>query len=232
MMMSLPRLTFAVVAGLLAAGIGLSALSGQMSDELGKVLRVRRLVKGQDAGGERSLRPADAIRLGQTITTRQDSAIEMSFDGDGRLLLWPKTQVILLQPGPPGDRHSECNRQVVARIELRRGDLQVDHDPKKVTLAPRVLEVETNDARICLFGTSIQVHVDPDLGTGVFVRETGAWVRHLKPGSEWVKLEASEQTFVRGEEKLRVTRVPRLTPPDLAREGRFLDSPLLDRIVF
>jgi hypothetical protein len=215
----------------MVAGFWLSALSGQTSRELGTVLRVRRVVKGLDLGGEQSLQPGDAIRLGQTIRTGRDSAVELSFDGDGRLVLWPGTRIALREPGPAADRHSDCQREVAARIELRRGDLQVDHDPKKATLKPRVLEIETGDARICLFGTSIQVHVDPRLGTGVFVRETGAQVRHLA-GGDWIRLEANEQTFVYGQAKLSKRQTPRLLVPTLEGEGRFLDSPLFDSIVF
>ena len=222
-----------LLAGILLAGVGLSALPGQGEGDIGAVLRVRRIVKVRDPGGDRSLRAGDPVRLGQTIRTGVDSGIEMSFDGDGRLLLWPSTRVELLPPGPPGERHPGCQGQVAARIELRHGDLQVDHDPAKRALVPKVLEIVTDDARICLFGTSIQVHLDPDdgAGTGVFVQETGAWVHSIKAGG-WLKLEADMQTFVRGAERLRSTRVSRLTLPEPAGEGRFLDSPLFDPIVF
>jgi hypothetical protein len=47
-----------------------------------------------------------------------------------------------------------------------------------------------------------------------------------------VKLEASQQTFVREGEALRVQKVPRFTLPEQRGEGRFLDSPLFDSIVF
>jgi hypothetical protein len=176
-----------LTAGLLAAGVGLSALPGQISDELGTVLRMRPSVKVTDRdGGERALGPKDVVRLGQKIRAGKTGALELQFDGDGRLMIWPHTKVVLHEPGPRSDLHSDCKRAVAARIELMQGDLQVDHDSNRdaATLLPRVLEIETRDSFICLFGTSIQVHVDPnpDLGTGVYVRQTGARVRHLSDG--------------------------------------------------
>ncbi|MES1244170.1 MAG: hypothetical protein ABUT39_21375 [Acidobacteriota bacterium] len=232
-----PYQTRIATAVLLMAGIGLSALLGQISDQLGQVLRVRKTVKIEDASGiRRSLRQKDAIGLDQTIQAYPDSAVELSFDGDGRLMLWPSTKIKLKPPGPKSERHSDCDREVVARIELLRGDLQVDHDSDRdvAALKPRILEIETRDARICLFGTSIQVHVDlnPDVGTGVFVRQTGARVRSLAGDGGWVRLEQSQQTFARREGKLRVVTVKRFTLPDQRAEGRFNDSPLFDKIVF
>jgi hypothetical protein len=224
----LPRAIHPLSAGLLAAVLGSSALSGQVSGELGKVLRVQGVVKVTDPQGPRTLRPDHPILLDQTIRTRQDSAIEMIFNRDGRLLLWPSTTMVLRVPSR--ERHPDCNPTVAARIELRRGSIQVDHDPKQ-PLKPLVLEIETDHARICLFGTSIQVYVDPERGTWVYVQETGAWVRPLK-GGDWVRLEANEQAFGRGE-KLRVTGgLSRLTLLELEGEPRFHDSPLFDPIVF
>lgn len=229
-MKSRPRAIHPLSASLLALLLG-STLSGQDSGELGKVSQVRGVVKVRDPGGERSLGRNEPILLEQTIRTRQDSAIELSFNRDGRLLLWPGTTMILRRPGPPQDRHPDCHPTVAARIELRRGSIQVDHDPNQ-PLKPLVLEIETDHARICLFGTSIQVYVDPQRGTWVYVHETGALVRPLK-GGDWVRLEANEQAFGRGEGKLRVTGgLSRLTLLELEGEPRFLDSPLFDPIVF
>jgi hypothetical protein len=179
------------------------------------------------------LRPNDPIRLGQTIRTGRTSAIEINFDLDGRLLVWPGARMVLRKPGPASDRHADCQSEVVARIELRRGDIQVDHDSdaRVAALKPRVLEIETGDARICLYGTSIQVHVDPEFGTGVFVRETGAWVRPLQ-GGDWVKLDANQQTLVKGSRKPRVVSSQRLILMSLEGESRVIDSPLFDPIVF
>jgi hypothetical protein len=219
-----------LAAGLLLAGAGL--LSGQTSGERGQVLDVHRMVKvREDPTGERYLQKGDAIRIGQKIQTYRDSAIRMSFDDDGQLMLWPSTHVILQVPGPAGDRHGRCNRtEVAARIKVLRGDLQVDHDPNDPSLSPKVLEIETPHAFICLFGTSIQVHVDPDRKlTGVFVQQTGAQVRHLD-AQDWQPLEREQQTFVRQGEKLRVTKAKKLTLPEP--EARFNDSPLFDRIAF
>src|SRR5215218_10065781 len=118
------------------AGLSLSALSGQTSGMIGEVLQVRSIVKA----GDRNLKPKDVIRLHQEIQTFRASAVRMSFDGDGQLLLWPGTKVVLLDPGPTSDRHTQCSQtEVSARIKLLHGDLQVDHDPAKVHRRPRIV---------------------------------------------------------------------------------------------
>jgi len=218
---TLSRLALRIFA---AVFLSASALSAQVSGDVGKVLQVQGRVKDGDA---QNLAKDDPIRIGQDIRTLRGSKIQMSFDGDGQLLLYERTRVVMQEPGPADDRHSECSqREVVARIKLLSGTLMLDHDPHKKDRRPRILEVETPDGFICLFGTSIQVQVDPHFGTGVFVWMTGAWVRH-RDSKDWVKLEGREQTLVRLGEKLRVTRSKHgLTLPEW--DSRFLDSPLLD----
>jgi hypothetical protein len=239
-MIGFPPSVRIVTAVLLLAGVGLSALLGQSSDELGQVLRVRNIVKAKDELGDlRTLKNGkkEPIRLRQEIQTFRDSAVELAFDRDGRLRLWPSTKVELLEPGPRRELPSDCNdREVVARIKLWRGAIQVDHSPARdnALLNPRVLEIVTRDAYICLSGTSIQVYVDPDpnIGTGVFVSATGAQVRRITDKDGWVAVKASQQLFVRKRGKLEAETVPRFTLPGQRGEGRFNDSPLFDPIVF
>ena len=83
--------------------------------------RVRPGARVEDLQGTRMLRPNDVIRLGQTIRTGRTSAIEINFDLDGRLLVWPGARMVLREPGPASDRRADCQSEVVARIELRRG---------------------------------------------------------------------------------------------------------------
>ncbi len=201
-----------------------SALSGQ--DEVGKVLQVHGKVKADD----HNLVNNDVIRRGQSIQTFSVSGIRINFNGDGQLLLYPGTHIVVQKPGDLEDLHSDCSKRTVsARIKLLAGEIRLDHDPNKKDHHPRIVEVETPDGFICLFGTSIQVRVDQGSGTGVHVWETGAFVRHLD-AKDWVKLLANNETFVRPGQKLRVMRAKGgLTPakPD----GLLIDSPLLDLFI-
>lgn len=218
-----------MTAGLLVAGLSLSALFGRAEEELGKVLRVRPMVKVKE--GSTRFEPLEenaSIRFGQIIKTHKNAAVRMSFDDDGVLTLWPSTRVVLLQPGPADHRYSACTTGVAARIEVQQGILQVDHDPKKVYLKRKILEIETPDAFICLVGTSIEVHVDTDpKNTKVVVWETGAWVRH-REGGEWKELKAKQQTVVRERKEIVVTAAGRRTTVEP--EALFVDPPALDRV--
>ncbi len=168
-------------AGSTAVDSGFAA-TGIRAGELGEVLRIAGTVKlSREGGSESRVTPGNPISAGMTIRTGMGGWVEIRFDQDGKLVLRPSSLATINAPAKAsGPETADCPetadspRQLAATVRLHRGTLQLDHHPE--ALNPRVVNVNTPDAAVCLRGTTVRVHVDPDQETSVIVMSGEATV--------------------------------------------------------
>lgn len=165
----------------------------------------------------------EPVRLCDVLETgKKGSRLEVKIDEDGLLVLGSNTRMELQAAGKVGGR--PCSGSALAQLYLWQGAVLLHHRAGK--LGPRVVDVVTPAALICLEGTDVFVAHDPGTGETVVVVQHGrAKVRDRSDGAVEAVEAGRAPVIVQG-----TPEAPMLLgqPPRDSTQGLFFDSPLLD----